>query len=64
MPDKSLILIIEDDAQISQFLQSSLKANGYSSISARTLLEGKQLASEQKPAIIILDLNLPDGDGR
>ena len=64
MPDKSLILIIEDDAQISLFLQSSLKANGYSSISARTLLEGKQLASEHKPALIILDLNLPDGDGR
>ena len=64
MPDKSLILIIEDDAQISQFLQSSLKANDYSSISARTLLEGKQLASEHKPALIILDLNLPDGDGR
>ena len=64
MPDKSLILIIEDDAQISQFLQSSLKANGYLSISAHTLSERKQLASEHKPSLIILDLNLPDGDGR
>lgn len=64
MSDKSLILIIEDDAQISQFLQSSLKANGYTSCCAHTLLEGKLLFSTHKPALIILDLNLPDGDGR
>ncbi len=64
MPDKNLILVIEDDAQISQFLQSSLKANGYLSTCARSLLEGKQLFYAHKPALIILDLNLPDGDGR
>ena len=64
MSVKSVILIIEDDAQISQFLQSSLKANSYSSICARTLLDGKQLFNVHKPALIILDLNLPDGDGR
>ena len=64
MSVKSLILIIEDDAQISQFLQSSLKANGYSSICAHTLLDGTQLFNAHKPALIILDLNLPDGDGR
>ena len=64
MSDKSLILIIEDDAQISQFLQSSLKANGYLCICAHTLLNGKQLFNAHKPALIILDLNLPNGDGR
>ncbi len=64
MPDKSLILIIEDDIQISQFLQSSLKLSGYQTHCAPTIAGGKQLLNEHKPALIILDLNLPDGDGR
>ncbi len=64
MPDKLLILIIEDDLQISQFLQFSLKASGYQTLSASTIAVGKQLLSEHKPALLLLDLNLPDGDGR
>jgi two-component system, OmpR family, KDP operon response regulator KdpE len=64
MPDKPLILIVEDDLQISQFLQSSLKASGHQTLSASTIAVGKQLLSEHKPALLLLDLNLPDGDGR
>lgn len=64
MPDKSLILIIEDDLQISQFLQSSLKVSGYLTHCVQTIADGKHLLNEHKPALIILDLNLPDGDGR
>jgi two-component system, OmpR family, KDP operon response regulator KdpE len=64
MSDKSPILIIEDDLQISQFLQSSLRTNGYHSFCASTVAGGKQAFNEHKPALIILDLNLPDGDGR
>ncbi|MFZ3088808.1 MAG: winged helix-turn-helix domain-containing protein [Methylotenera sp.] len=64
MSENGQILIIEDDLQISQFLQSSLKANGYHTICVRTLTDGKSLFSEHKPALVILDLNLPDGDGR
>lgn len=58
------ILIIEDDLQISQFLQSSLKTHGYHTFCASTIAGGKSLFNEHKPALIILDLNLPDGDGR
>ena len=57
------ILVIEDDVQISQFLQSSLKANGYHTVCAHTIAEGKRLFDANKPALLILDLNLPDGDG-
>lgn len=64
MPNNHPILVIEDDVQISHFLQSSLKANGYHTLQATTILGGKQLLNLHKPALIILDLNLPDGDGR
>jgi two-component system KDP operon response regulator KdpE len=64
MLNKQPILIIEDDLQISQFLQSSLKASGYYTLSATTIADGKQRLTEHKPALILLDLNLPDGDGR
>ncbi|MEQ1766857.1 MAG: winged helix-turn-helix domain-containing protein [Methylotenera sp.] len=58
------ILIIEDDLQISQFLKSSLKANGYHTLCAHSIMDGKRLFDTNKPALLILDLNLPDGDGR
>jgi two-component system, OmpR family, KDP operon response regulator KdpE len=50
--------------QISQFLQSSLRTSGYHTFCTATLAGGKQIFNEHKPALIILDLNLPDGDGR
>ncbi|HSH98657.1 MAG TPA: winged helix-turn-helix domain-containing protein [Methyloradius sp.] len=64
MPEKDHILIIEDDLQIAQFLQSSLKTNGYNTMHAKSLMNGKTLFNDNKPALVILDLNLPDGDGR
>ncbi|HOY70619.1 MAG TPA: response regulator [Methylotenera sp.] len=64
MPEKAEILIVEDDLQISQFLHSSLKATGYLTLTATTNEIAKRLLAEHKPALILLDLNLPDGDGR
>lgn len=63
MLENDHILIIEDDLQIAQFLQSSLKTNGYHTMHAKNLTNGKTLFNDNKPALVILDLNLPDGDG-
>lgn len=63
MLDKLTILIVEDDAEIRQFLQSSLQLNGFITASASTIEAAKQQFLSAKPALTILDLNLPDGDG-
>jgi two-component system KDP operon response regulator KdpE len=63
MSDKINILIVEDDVQITQFLQSSLKASGYHTFVSRDLKRGMALFIEHKPHLVILDMNLPDGDG-
>lgn len=63
MLDKPIILIVEDDAEIRQFLQSSLQLNGFITASASTIEAAKQQFLSAKPALTILDLNLPDGDG-
>jgi two-component system KDP operon response regulator KdpE len=63
MSDKPLILIVEDDAEIRQFLQSSLELNGYSTACVGQLQEAKDYFEGNKPQLTILDLNLPDGDG-
>lgn len=63
MLSKPYILIVEDDAEINRFLQSSLHLNGYESICVSQLHEAIQHFAVNKPQLTILDLNLPDGDG-
>lgn len=58
------VLIVDDEPQIRRFLRISLEAHGYRTLEARTGGEGLALCAEQQPALIILDLGLPDMDGR
>lgn len=62
--DKPYILIVEDDVEIATFLASSLRLNGYMAICASSLAAAFQQFADHKPLIIILDLTLPDGDGK
>jgi two-component system KDP operon response regulator KdpE len=62
--DKPYILIVEDDVEIATFLTSSLRLNGYIAICASSLVVAFQQFANHKPLIIILDLTLPDGDGK
>lgn len=58
------VLIIEDEAPIRRFLRISLEAHGMRVVEARLAEEGLQLAGECHPALVILDLGLPDRDGQ
>lgn len=58
------ILIIEDDEDIQAVIQYNLRKAGFSNIvSAENGLEGLQSAKKNPPAIILLDLMLPEIDG-
>ncbi|MDO4291800.1 MAG: response regulator transcription factor [Eubacteriales bacterium] len=63
MTTKETILIVEDEENISDFIATSLRAQGYRTVCARTAAEGITLASSLCPELILLDLGLPDQDG-
>jgi len=57
------ILVIEDNEQNLYLTTFILEQNGYSVIQARSGPEGIQLAAKVKPALILLDIQLPGMDG-
>jgi DNA-binding response OmpR family regulator len=57
------ILIIEDDASIREGLELNLRMEGYRVISAEDSATGLELARQEAPDLILLDLMLPDGSG-
>lgn len=61
--DGNVVLVVDDEPQIRRFLRPSLTAQGYQVIEASNGAEALARAAEGKPAIIILDLGLPDQDG-
>jgi two-component system KDP operon response regulator KdpE len=58
-----VVLVIEDEPQIRRFLRATLTNYGYRLIEAITAQEGLAHAATHNPALIILDLGLPDLDG-
>ena len=58
------ILVIDDEEQIRRFVRISLKSQGYQVIEAETAGKGIELAATDTPDLIVLDLGLPDADGR
>jgi two-component system KDP operon response regulator KdpE len=60
---KPLVLVIDDETQIRRLLRVCLEANGYKILEAANGQEGIALAAQYSPALVILDLGLPDLDG-
>ncbi|MFG1496910.1 response regulator transcription factor [Saccharospirillum sp. HFRX-1] len=58
------ILIIDDEPQIRKFLRISLTSQGYEVIEASDGATGLAQAALAEPALVVLDLGLPDLDGK
>ena len=61
---KPRVLIVDDEPQILRFLRPSLGAAGYDVIEAHDGAEALKRAAAEAPDIIVLDLGLPDRDGK
>jgi DNA-binding response OmpR family regulator len=57
------VLVVEDESSIASFVSLYLKNAGYGVKTAATGGEGLALAASESPALIVLDLMLPDIDG-
>ena len=57
------ILILEDDENLSRGIAFTFQKDGYHTVSAGSIAEGKQALEQYKPDLLILDLGLPDGNG-
>ena len=63
MKHKLLILLVEDEAAISNFISTVLTSNDYNVIKAEKGKDAIALAASRSPDLILLDLGLPDMDG-
>ncbi len=61
--DGELILVVEDEAAMVRVMSVSLQARGYRVSVARTGQDGLDRSADEDPAVVILDLGLPDIDG-
>ncbi len=58
------LLVVEDDERIRTALIRALRERGHAVSSAGTALAGLRSAVEERPDLVVLDLGLPDLDGR
>lgn len=59
-----VVLIIEDEPHMRRFLRTALSGNGLQVVEAAGAKEGLIQAAGRNPEVILLDLGLPDRDGR
>ena len=58
------VLVIDDEPQIHRFLGPALAAAGFETLRADTAAEGLRAIAQRRPDAVILDLGLPDMDGK
>lgn len=58
------ILVVDDDHMLVRMLESVLKRDGYTVVTAYDGTSGLEKARKEEPLIILLDVILPDIDGK
>lgn len=58
------ILVVDDEPQIRKFIDISLRSQGYATLLAGTGREGLTLLASKGADLVVLDLGLPDIDGK
>ncbi|NVB85727.1 MAG: response regulator [Kofleriaceae bacterium] len=59
----STVLVVDDDLQLRRFLRTTLAGHGHAVVEAGSIAEAIDAIDRARPAVILLDLGLPDGDG-
>ncbi len=57
------ILIIDDETPIRSIVRAAIESSGGVALEAATAAHGLELARTQRPALVVLDLGLPDVEG-
>jgi two-component system KDP operon response regulator KdpE len=60
----SRVLLVDDEPAIIRFLKPAFEANGYTLLTAGTVVDAIKRVAGDVPDILVLDLGLPDGDGK
>jgi two-component system KDP operon response regulator KdpE len=63
MNERATVLVVEDEPQIRHFVRGVLETNDYRVVEASTGHDGLALAAREPPALVLLDLGLPDIEG-
>ncbi|MCA8271634.1 response regulator [Burkholderia sp. AU30280] len=61
---RSRVLIVEDESDIRRFVRMALEQEGLDTCEASTAREARMYAASSKPDLVIVDLGLPDDDGK
>ena len=62
-PGADILLIIDDDLQVTSVIEEGLSVPGVQVVCAATGKSGREMASIHHPAVILLDIGLPDASG-
>jgi two-component system KDP operon response regulator KdpE len=61
--DRDRVLVVEDEPPMRKFIRASLTSHGYQVVEAETVSAALMHMTSDNPALVLLDLGLPDGSG-